>query len=414
MPAFPTGHPWTRAMFRLVSNLVIRHPRAVLLAWLGLIAGLHCLAPPWNRITKDDVLGLFPADSPSMIARQLLERGFPQDASSSDLVMIYRREDGRLTSGDFHFVEAEAASVSRFAQQQPDLGVKKIDTYRSPVIGPRLIGSRAPWRRPARCCRSSRSIAVIFPGRRNARSTVSWSTSTQKTHEPPPGLVRAVTGSAAVGRDTHAATDESIKATTNATIALVILILLIIYRSALLAIVPLVTIAFSVFASLRLIALLAGLPGLGLRGDRHHADLRRRRGVRRRDRLLSLPGAPVSGGAGAREIAGRGDSAKRSAEVGPALVASAATVIVGLGMLGFSRFATFRYTGPTIALSLAVALVAALTLAPAMLVWLGAGALLAVPRPHHEDGGDRETESREAPLRRASGPGRGSLWSPIP
>ena len=56
-------------MFRLVSNLVIRRPRAVILAWLGLIAGLHCLAPPWNRITKDDDLGLFPADSPSMIAQ---------------------------------------------------------------------------------------------------------------------------------------------------------------------------------------------------------------------------------------------------------------------------------------------------------------------------------------------------------
>ena len=27
-------------MFRLISNLVIRHPRAVLLAWLGLIARL--------------------------------------------------------------------------------------------------------------------------------------------------------------------------------------------------------------------------------------------------------------------------------------------------------------------------------------------------------------------------------------
>ena len=46
-----------------------------------------------------------------------------------------------------------------------------------------------------------------------------------------------------MGRDTHAATDESIEATTNTTVALVILILLIIYRSVLLAIVPLVTIA---------------------------------------------------------------------------------------------------------------------------------------------------------------------------
>ena len=134
-------------MFRLVSHLIIRHPRAVLLAWLGLIAGLHWLAPPWNRITKDDDLGLFPADSPSDRAKALLERGFPEDASGSQLVMIYRREVGRLTPADFCFVDAEAASISRFASPHPDLGVKKIDTYRSPVIGPRLIGSH-PRRRP--------------------------------------------------------------------------------------------------------------------------------------------------------------------------------------------------------------------------------------------------------------------------
>ena len=79
----------------------------------------------------------------------------------------------------------------------------------------------------------------------------------------PPGLNRAITGSAAVGHDTNAATDESIKNTTYTTVALVILILLVVYRSPILAMVPLVTIALSVFASLRLIALLTKVPGLG-------------------------------------------------------------------------------------------------------------------------------------------------------
>ena len=83
-------------------------------------------------------------------------------------------------------------------------------------------------------------------------------------------------------------------------------------------------------------------------------------------------------------------------QVGAALVASAATVIVGLGMLCFSSFATFQYTGPTIALSLAVALVAALTLAPAMLAWLRAALFWPFQAPHHEAGPNRETESREA------------------
>ena len=82
--------------------------------------------------------------------------------------------------------------------------------------------------------------------------------------------------------------------------------------------------------------------------------------------------------------------------MGAALVASAATVIVGLGMLGFTSFAMFRYTGPTIALSLAVALVAALTSAPAMMAWLGAGLFWPFRIPHHEKGKDGETESREA------------------
>ena len=102
------------------------------------------------------------------------------------------------------------------------------------------------------------------------------------------------------------------QATTNATIALVILILLVVYRSPLLAMVPLVTIAFSVFASLRLIALLAGLPGLGFQVIDITQIFVVVVLIRRGDRLLSFPGRAVSGGAGAWEIAGRGDSAKRS------------------------------------------------------------------------------------------------------
>ena len=103
-----------------------------------------------------------------------------------------------------------------------------------------------------------------------------------------------------------------------------------------------------------------------------------------------------------REELGRGRSpagAIREAicRVGPAVVASASTVIVGLGMLGFSRFATFRTTGPTIALGLAVALVAALTAAPAMIVWLGPALFWPSRAPGHEKNGRRETESQEAP-----------------
>src|SRR5205823_12181363 len=57
--------------------------------------------------------------------------------------------------------------------------------------------------------------------------------------------------------------------------------------------------------------------------------------------------------------------------VGEALAASAGTVMVGLGLMAMAEFAKVRYAGPAIALSLGVALMAALTLTPGLLRLMG-------------------------------------------
>ena len=127
-------------MFPILARLVQRHSWLVVLAWAVLTFLLFHYAPPWEQVTKDDDVRFFPRDFPSVIGQDLLERGFPQDAASSQVVIVYERADGALTPADFAAVEDRAAQFHQFGQSNPDLGVKKLDTHRSPVIGPRLIG----------------------------------------------------------------------------------------------------------------------------------------------------------------------------------------------------------------------------------------------------------------------------------
>ena len=188
-----------------------------------------------------------------------------------------------------------------------------------------------------------------------------------------------MTGSAVVGHDINTAANESIANTTWTTVILVVMILLVVYRSPLLAMVPLVTIALSVLVSFWAIALLTTVPGLGFQVIN----------ITRVFVVVVLFGAGTDYClfliARYTEELGRGRSradALREAigQVGGALVASAGTVIVGLGMLFFSSFAKIKYTGPTIALSLAVALAASLDAGAGAAGLAPQGDLLAVPR----------------------------------
>ena len=145
--------------------------------------------------------------------------------------------------------------------------------------------------------------------------------------------------------------------------------------------IPLITIVLSVMVSLRLIALLTFVPGLGFKVIN----------------ITQVFVIVVLFGAGTdyclfliaryceelHHRKSRKDALDEAiSQVGAALVASAGTVIIGLGMLYFSSFAKVKYTGPTIALSLAVALLAALTLAPAMLALLGKTIFWPFRAPH--------------------------------
>ena len=379
-------------MFSLLASLVQRHSWFVVLAWATVAFLLFRYAPPWDQVTKDDDVRFFPHDYPSVIGQDLLERGFPRDAASSQFVVIYERSSEPLTAADFALVEERAADFHKFSQANPELGVKKLDTHRSPVIGPRLIGKSAEG--PGQAVLTIVSLRGTYLSKKT-RVAVDRILEYLQTSPPlPQGLRRVVTGSAVVGHDMNTAANQSIESTTRTTVLLVVVILLIVYRSPLLVMIPVLTIVLSVVASLKGIALLTEVPGITFQVIN----------ITRVFVVVVLFGAGTDYClfliARYREELGRGRSradALREAiiQVGAALIASAGTVIVGLGMLYFSDFAKIQYTGPAIALSLTVALVAALTLAPVLLSWLRGAIFWPFKPPHHEKGADPEAESLE-------------------
>ncbi len=380
-------------MFSSIAKLVDRHGLWIVLGWLVLAAILWRSAPDWNTVAKDDDVSFFPADYPSVVGQKLLQRGFPDDISSSSMVVIAERPAGKFTPGDYAFVDEISTTLNRLAKDE-SLGIRKVLDRNALGFGSRFVKTKPEGGQVALTVAQLRGTYVS----REARKTVDVINRALAELKPPDGLKLGTTGAAVVGHDTNSASTRSVHDTTNVTILLVVAILLIVYRSPVLALIPMGTIALSAAVSLWCIALLTKIPGLNFQVIN----------------ITDIFVIVVLFGAGTdyclfliaryREELARGLPPHEAVseairQVGGALVASAGTVILGLGMLWFSTFRKIQYTGPAIALSLVIGLIGSLTLAPVFLHWLRGLVFWPFKPPHHTKGADPEAESqRETPL----------------
>jgi RND superfamily putative drug exporter len=194
-------------------------------------------------------------------------------------------------------------------------------------------------------------------------------------HFTDPGLQLHMTGSAAIGGETLLASRDAIRFTEWITVVMILLILALVYRAPMLVAIPMISIGFAVVVSTGLVALLtqwslAGvIPGLDLR-------------VFTTSRIFVVV---ILFGAGTdyclfliarlREEAMNHDwmdACTRSLQgVMGALMGSALTTVVGLGMLWIASFGKFHYTGPIIAICMLVGLLVCITLTPALLCIVG-------------------------------------------
>jgi RND superfamily putative drug exporter len=351
-------------MFKLVGRLATAHPWMICAAWLLAGGAVTALAPAWDSKAQDDDIRFLPDRCPSVRGYHLLEKAFPKDVSQSRAIFAVERADGPLSDADFKLVDAFVGDLNQLRKNEPELQISQVNSYRDGFVGNRLTS------KDGRCTLIQVSLGTPYLALQTRATVDRAEAELNKRLATADGNLPAVltTGPAGIGRDLIRASADSLEGTTLATVALVVVVLLLVYRAPLLALVPLMTIGVAVWVAVKTLALMTLIPGVHLVN------------VSKIFAIVILYGAGTDYclfliSRYREELANRASIPEAIAgsvgHVGGALAASAGTVICGLGMMGLAEFAKVRCAGPAIALSLAMALLASLTLTPALLAILG-------------------------------------------
>jgi len=357
-------------MYKRLGEFVSRHWLVIIIAWIGLVPAVCWVAPAWDSVTNDGDLAYLPDRMTTVRGERLMAQAFPHNRSRSQFVLIFERDAG-LTTNDRETIERVAAWFA--ANEDHGLPVIGIVTPKADIVGRRLL---SPDGKAALVMANLDCEFMTFGNIKGLAQVREMLDEERRSADFPAGLAVGISGSAAIGGDMLAAVGDSIQNIELTTVVLVVAILLMVYRAPLLTILPLATITISVVIAMGLAALLTQIgtiPGF----EWFHYK------VFKTTKIFIVV---VLFGSGTdyclflisryREELERGLDHRQAVataveHIGEAVLGSALTAIVGLGMMVFADFGKFSNSGPTIALCLTVTLIACLTLAPAILSAIG-------------------------------------------
>jgi len=385
-------------MFARLAHAVSAHWLLVLIAWLAVPLAVHQAAPSWDSLVADGEAAYLPAAMSSVRGATLLADAFPDAHSLSEVVLVVARPGGALTRADYALADR---LVERLTSSHDSASpVTSVLSHATPLLGPELVSPVGRFGQATLIVISLRTEMAAIENMGFVRDLRERLAASRRAADYPAGLQLGLTGAAAINADTLLAAEESIRNTELTTIALVVLILLAVYRAPGLVLVPLVVILATWVLSIDLLALLAALSERTAWFDFK---------IFRTSKIFII--VVLFGAAtdyclflisrylqGLRERLAPGEAlATAVARVGAAVTASAMATVLGLGTMIFAEFGRYRYGGLSIALTLVIALLACLTLAPALLRAGGRAAYW----PFHP-GGRRESETRPpgAPMQR--------------
>ena len=336
-----------------------RRPVWVVGVWTVLAVTVGLTSPSLTKLAAEGQSKLLGRESESRRAAELVRRAWPDQAYESTAVLALHRPTG-LTEADRRFA---AKVAQRFeAPDHPRDVLRVLGPTSRPEIAGRLTSQDGTLSLVVVPLDSSH----VSP---SAHEAIAWlqSQAAELRRQSPEaaGLELRWTGDAVIGRDYMGQVQASLDRAAVATVVLLLIVLLLVYRSLLLALVPLATIGVSLVIARGLLAWLA-LAGWQI------------------SPLVELFLVAILFGTGtdfclflswrfAEHFNPRNPAGVMKLTLSRSftpLVTSAGTIIIGLLLMGTTKFKLFSTTGPSVALGLALSLLATLTLTPALLVLL--------------------------------------------
>jgi RND superfamily putative drug exporter len=335
----------------------------VVVAWIAAaVAGFfgHAELP---ALTAGNPASFLPRHSQSTQAVQQMGKGFPGGVDVPAMVVFARSDDGLLTAAD-------RAAIGAYGDRVDALGLRGATPALDPLLASGqedVLGTAGLISRDGRAALVPVGLnaevgGAVTGGVRRLRALIARS-------DLPPGLEGYVTGPAGLSVDLEDAADDAGRTLLFVTTGLVLVLLLLVYRAPLLALVPLISVACAYLASAGLTYLLikSGAITVNAEGTMLLLVLIFGAGTdyalllvhRYRDELGRAEGPPA-------------EALRRAVRAtAPAIGAAAGTVILAMLVLLLADLDSTHWLGPVLALGIAVMLLAAFTLLPALLTLLG-------------------------------------------
>jgi RND superfamily putative drug exporter len=338
-------------VFSKLGQVVTANPWKVVLAWVVAVAVIVPFSPSLADVSNTDQTSFLPQGKESIRAQQLSEDAFPA-ASGANGLFVVTREDGAALAA------ADKAQVTRLAAALESAGIDRVTDVTT--SGDNLSDNgrvqlvNVEFRGEATDGAVHDAIAQI---REDAASRLADS-----------GLVAALTGEAAIQLDAEEAFSSAESITFLATLLLIILLVGAIFRSPVAAFLPILTIGLVFTVATSIVALSAKTFGFEVDASLTSLLIVVMFGIgtdyilfllfRYRERLR----------AGDESRAAVAFSVRR---VGEAVASSALVVIAAFLALLLADLGFLSAMAPGLAISVAVTLVASLTLVPAVLALIG-------------------------------------------